>query len=178
MLLIMIINCKAYRHRAFMSMRYFKSSFVEPGKRHKPQIVAGKQASDNVHINSIRPDQNAGLAFRHASKNDARGFVGLCHGKFFKFNDGFLALRLGIRTLTQPGMAHNIGVDAARMNGGDFDICVGQIMARRIGKAQNGKFGGIIGGLFGHTEKPKTDEIFAMRPLFLARICGKKACVP
>ena len=77
----------------------FKSSIVEPRKRHEAKIVDGKQPSNNVHINCIRPDQNAGLAFRCAFKNDARSFIGLCHCKFFKFDDGFLALQLGVRTL-------------------------------------------------------------------------------
>ena len=121
----------------------FHSFIAELGKAHEPQIAAGKQPSNDVHINSIRPDQNAGLTLGHAFKNDARGFVGLRHSKFFKFDGGLLASRLGIGTLTQPCMAHNIGVDATWMNGGDFDFCVGQIMARRIGKAQNGKFGGL-----------------------------------
>ena len=44
-------------------------------------------------------------------------------------------------------MADDIGVDAAGMNTGDIDIGVGQIMSQCVGKAQHGKFGGIIGGL-------------------------------
>ena len=52
-------------------------------------------------------------------------------------------------------MADNIGVDAARVNGGDANALRLHFVTQCFAKAQNAEFGGVIGALCRHADKPE-----------------------
>ena len=63
-----------------------------------------------------------------------------------KFRE-FAPFGVAVAALGQNDVARQIGQNPARIDAGDRNPALSQLMAERVGKAANGEFGGVIGRL-------------------------------
>ena len=117
-------------------------------------VARRRQAAERVEQIGVGADEDARLALLHSAVDDLGGLVRLRHGDGGELlHHLFLAAAAALGILAPPGVAHDVGVDAARMDVDGGHAGAAQLLAKRVGEAADSEFGRAVSALVGHADQ-------------------------
>ena len=104
--------------------------------------MRGRHPREGVEQVRVGSDEDPCLALLDTAMDDLGGLVGLGHRDRRELLGHLVlgaAAALGI--LAEPGVAHDVGVDAAGVHVDGGDAGAAQLLAQRVGEAADSEFG-------------------------------------